>query len=295
MVQESVGEQQAERGPWESESSPEKSEEDGCPERREREEGEDGPWRSALHIGDSQTNGRTRATSLDVGRDRKNEVEAAVVCCGMTSKQRFHASRKRQDLPAKVPQHPVNGTCIAGEVVAQCGRRGILVVRLAGAQGSWPGSAWTTKLHLGTGLNVLAGTWRGDSCPTDTHKTSTTTSSTWLHLVFRRGGQDRVEINGLSVPPASSPSIERRLTVVYPQRPKNLRVAGKTGKRLDALTALPSGGRGRRDWVPFRTRVPSRMLSVPSPRNLVASKLPGSVAESVQYAAAALWTAEPHI
>lgn len=61
----------------------------------------------------------------------------------------------------------------------------------------------------------------------DTHKTSTTTSFTWLHLVFRRGGQDRVEINGLPVPPASSPSIERRLTVVYPQRPKNLRVAGK--------------------------------------------------------------------
>lgn len=140
------------------------------------------------------------------------------------------------------------------------------------------------------GMDDQVTSWHGIEClgrylagrqlsNNDTHKTSTTTSFTWLHLVFRRGGQDRVEINGLPVPPASSPSIERRLTVVYPQRPKNLRVAGKTGKRLDALTALPSGGRGRRDWVPFRTRVPSRMLSVPSPRNLVASKLPGSVAE----------------
>lgn len=197
---------QNERGPWKPEPSPEKSEEDRSPERREREEGEDGLWRSALHIGDAQTNGLGQLPSTLAGTERTRSKLPAVVCCGMTSKQRFHAENgktSRQGPPT--PRLPVNRTCIAGEVVAQCGRWG-------GAQGSWPGSAWRTKLHFGAALNVLAGTWRGDSCPTDTrtHKDKhTTTSCAWPHLVFGRGGQDQVEIKGLLfVSPASSPSID---------------------------------------------------------------------------------------
>lgn len=179
------------------------------------EEGEGGGTRRPLEISSSYWRlSDERTDSGNFPRRWPGQKERGRSCCCLLwddeQTEGFTHPENGKDLPVKVPQHPVNGTCIAGEVVAQCGRRGILVVRLAGAQGSWPGSAWTTKLLLGTGLNVLAGTWRGDSCPTMTH-TRQAPPRLSLGFILCSEGVDKIESRSMAC--LCRQPVHRRLSV----------------------------------------------------------------------------------
>jgi hypothetical protein len=97
---------------------------------------------------------------MSAGTER-TRVAAAAVFRGMTSKQRFHARNGKSSRFLNTPS--TAGTCIAGEVVAQCGRRGILV-RLAGR------SAGRNQAAFWRGIESLGRYLAGDSCPTDTRQ-----------------------------------------------------------------------------------------------------------------------------